>query len=355
MMFLERSMMPPSSNTGAENISALVPVENRVLIDWLSWTVPVCDVDEAINMCGLSFLDWSDTGRGGMGYRSSKRAGHILAFYDGAPNMGVHLVMSGQGCREFEARLVNEKNRSVLWYRLLHGLQSIGANVKRIDLAIDTVDGSLPLDLVEASIRDGRNQSRFRRSHQYEELPMGNEVKPLGKTLYLGSPTSRIKVRFYDKLAESGIVAAPGQSWVRAEIQAMAERAAEAVSQICKGVEVGRLATGVLNNYFRPINSESVNKSQCSTQEWWSAWIASSEKIRLSTAKAVRYVTDVMDHLKHTYGATLATIKKFLGVAAFSDFMHDCLTDGVSRMRRRHDEMIEITNLSLESHPYMPF
>jgi phage replication initiation protein len=347
--------MPPSSNTGAENISALVPVENRVLIDWLAWTVPVTDVDAAISMCGLSFLDWSESGHGGMGYRASRRAGHIVVFYDGAENMGVHFSMSGQGCREFEGRLTNDKNRVALWYRFLHGIQAANSKIARLDLAIDTVDGSLPLDLVEASIRSGRNQSRFRSSHKYEELPMGNEVKPLGKTIYLGSPTSRIKVRFYDKLAESGIVAASGQSWVRAEIQAMGERASEAVALICKGVEVGRLAAGVLNNYFRPINSESVNKSQCTTQEWWALWISTTEKIRLSTAKAVRYITDVMDYLKYTYGATLATIRKFLGVTAFSDFIYDCLSVGSERMRRKHEEMILISNLDIETHAYMPF
>lgn len=347
--------MPPSSNTGAENMSALVPKENRVLIDWLAFTVPVADVDQAISLSGLSFLEWSESGHGGMGYRASRRAGHIVVFYDGAENMGVHFSLSGQGCREFEARLTNDKNRSCLWYRLLHNLQAIKANISRLDLAIDTVDGTLPLDLVELSIREKRIQSRFRSAHLYEQLPMGSDEKPLGKTIYLGSPKSRIKVRFYDKLAESGIDAAPGLSWVRAEIQAMAERAGEAVALLCKGVEVGRLAVGVLNNYFRPVNAESVNKSQCTTQEWWASWLSTAEKIRLSTAKAARYVTDVMDYMKYTYGATLATIRKFLGVASFSDFLHDCLTEGATRMRRKHQEMIEITRLTLETSEPLPF
>lgn len=353
MKFSGVLLMPPSSNTGAEFMCPQIPTENRSLIDWLSWTVKVTDPHEAVKLSGLSFLDFQESKCGGMGYRASKRCGNIVVFYDGAQNMGVHIVMSGQGCREFEARLKNEKNQSVLWFRLLHNLQDIGATVARIDLAIDTVDGSLPLYLVEQSIREKRVQSRFQQAMLYEQMSLTDDEKPTGKTIYLGSPKGRIKIRFYDKMAERGLSPDCG-SWVRAEVQCMAERAQVAVQHLCKGVSAGELVAGVMNTYYRPINAESVNKSQCSTQEWWSSWLATTEKIRLTTAQAVKYVTDCMEYVKRQYGATFAMFKKYLGVAAFSDFMHDLTTSGADRMGRKHDQMIEITHLSVITPPYYP-
>ncbi|ABK99368.1 replication initiation factor domain-containing protein [Pelobacter propionicus] len=345
--------MPPSSNTGAKNTS-LVPSENRALIDWLAWTVKEFDPHAAIASLGLSFLPFQASPGGGMGYRSTLRCGHITVFFDGAENMGCHFVMSGQGCREFEGRVKNSKNRTVAWYRLMHSLQAAGANITRIDLAVDTVDGSLPLENVEKSVRERRVQSRFREAMMYEKIALTDTEKPTGKTIYLGSSQGKIKIRFYDKMAERGLSPDLG-SWVRAEVQCMAERAAAVVMHLCKGVEFGELVVSCLNTYYRPINAESVNKSHCSTQDWWSAWLTTTEKIRLTSAKAVKYVTDSMEYVKRQYGATFAMFKKYLGVAAFSDFMHDLVSTGRDRMSRKHTDMIEITNLSELLPPYHAF
>lgn len=344
--------MPSSSNTGAKNISPL-PSENRALIDWLAWTVKELDPHVAIASLGLSFLPFQASPGGGMGYRSTLRCGHITVFFNGADNMGCHFVMSGQGCREFEGRVKNAKNQTVAWYRLMHSLRSAGANITRIDLAVDTVDGTLPLENIERSVRERRVQSRFREAMMYEKMALTDTEQQTGKTVYLGSSQSKIKIRFYDKMAERRLPAYLG-TWIRAEVQCQGERAAAVVMHLCKGIELGALVVSCLNTYYRPINAESSNKSQCSTQAWWAAWLTTTEKIRLTTAKAVKYVTDSMEYVKRQYGATFAMFKKYLGVAAFSDFLHDLTTTGAQLMGRKHDQMIEITNLSVITPPYYP-
>lgn len=334
---------PPTNNMGAENTTEL-PQDNRSLIDWLAWTVKVTDPHEAITLCGLDDFDFIACDFGGMGYRSSMRSGNIVVFYDGAPNMGCHFSMTGQGCRQFEAQRKSADN-GLAWYRLLHHLRSIDAGFARVDIAVDNVDGALDLGKLESAIRSQAVQSRFRGAKLIEQFALSRKNHDLGKTIYLGSSSSRIKFRFYDKAAQLGLCG----HWVRFEMQCMGERASEAVSQLLRRVAVGTLAVGVLNNYFRPINPDDSNKSRCSTQEWWASWLATTEKIRLTIAKAMKYIQDKIQDFKRQFAPTLATFKTFLGVAGFSDFLADTLSNGKSRMTRKHENLIACSYLAFES------
>ena len=331
----------PSNNMGAE-ITA--PSENQVLIDWLSWTLKTLDPDDAIKQSGLSCLSFSDSKGGGMGYKSSKRAGNIVVFYDGAENMGCHISMSGQGCRQYEAA----KKTSHCWYQLLTTLSSINANISRLDIALDNVDGQLDLDRLQYAISKKEIRSIFKGGHKYEKFSFGEENEN-GLTIYIGSPTSRLKFRFYDKAAQYHI---ENQHWVRCELQLMAERAQEAVKHLLKSVEPGQLAVSVLNNYFTVINLDDSNKSRCSTKCWWTAWLTTTDKLRLTTMKAIKTVIEVMDHIKRQYGASFAMCKKFLGVVDFHEYVHEVIDYGKERMNKKHQMIIEISKLELEPLPF---
>lgn len=319
---------------GAENICSQIPVENRSLIDWLSWTVKTLDVSEAIKECGLGFIDFQPSKSGGMGYKQSLRCGNIVVFFDGAENMGCHFSLTGQGCRQYEAYRPKEN----CWFNLLLHLHTIGANFTRVDLATDNVDGALDLDRLIHEVTETKNcQSRFRDWHRHEKGSFSKEIETLGKTLYLGSPTSRIKMRFYDKAAQLQVNA----HWVRCEIQCMKERANEAINRLLSGLCIGSLTVGILNNYFRPINSESENKCQCSTQSWWAAWLTTTEKIRLTTSKAIKLVEETIDHIKKQYSASFAMVKKYLGVASFHEFVHDLTSIGKEKLTKKHEWIIQ--------------
>lgn len=323
----------PSNNMGAENISALIPEENRSLIDWFAWTIKVEDPQEAIKISGLSDLDFIP-GTGGMGYKQSMRSENIVVFFDGNSDMGCHISLTGKGCRQYEGL----KGSSHCWYVLFHHLKSIDANITRIDLAIDNIDGALNLDLlIEEVTVLKRTQSQFRKWKLDQSGSLSSEDNQIGKTLYIGSPKSRVKIRFYDKAAQLGIEG----HWVRCEIQCMSERAFEAVNNLCHGIEIGELTVSILNNYFRLINSESENKSQCSTQSWWASWLTTTQKIRLTTAKALKYINHSMEHLKRQYSTTFAMCKKFLGVASFHDFVHELVETGKPKLTKKHHDIIK--------------
>ena len=81
------------SSSGAENI---------VLYDWLSFTSKNHTPEELIDAMGLSHVNWTVT-KGARGYRDRKYFSCISVHYNGRPDMGVWVEMSGQGCRTFES------------------------------------------------------------------------------------------------------------------------------------------------------------------------------------------------------------------------------------------------------------
>jgi phage replication initiation protein len=331
------SEMPPSNNMGAQ-ITA--PSENRVLIDWLSWTLKVIDPHEAIALSGLSFFDFTPCNYGGMGYKSSLRSGNVVVFYDGSEGMGCHISMTGQGCRQFE----HYKGVEHCWYQLFHNLFSINANITRIDLAIDNVDGCLQLEKLEDAIRNKHIKTRFKKSLITEGIDLTDKSENLGKTIYLGSPQSRLKIRFYDKAAQLNIKS----HWVRCELQCMAERAMEAVKHLLQSKNIGHIAVAALNQVFAVVNLDDSNKSRCTLKGWWSNWLLTTEKIRLSVSKAIRLVDETMQHIEKQYSASLSMIKKYLGVASFNDYMTNLIKLGNEKMTRKHDYIIQSSRLLTE-------
>jgi len=142
--------------------------------------------------------------------------------------------------------------------------------------------------------------------------------------------------RIYDKAQESGI---DGQ-WIRFEVQLRDKRAHEAAKLFIYDITVGSLATGIINNYFAIINDDDSNKSRCTLQPWWSGWLQATEKIRLTTEKAVKRVADSMEFIKRQYAPSLAMINKHLGGAPYKQFMQEVLDDGRERMGAKHEKIL---------------
>lgn len=339
----------PSNNMGAQ-ITDSRPLENRVLIDWFAFTIlNEMDPKEVIKKTGLDKLDFTESKSGGMGYKKSMRAGNIVIFYDGAENMGCHVSLTGQGCRQFEA-IYTESYR---WITFMILLTDLGANFGRIDIAIDNVDGLLDLDLLEECINNKQIRSRFKSGHKIENFTFApDDHTPQGKTLYVGSPASRLKFRFYDKAAQMKL----DGHWVRAEIQCRAERSEEAVRLLLTGIEVGKLATSVINNYFQPINIDDSNRSRCSVQDWWKTWIEHTEKLKLSRMKAIRMIDEVVQHIQKQYSASFAMLKKFMGVVDFHEFITSLVEMGKEKLKKQHEMIIACSRLVTEPpEEYFPF
>ena len=104
--------------------------------------------------------------------------------------------------------------------------------------------------------------------------------------MYFGSPTSDIRLRFYDKAAERH--RDDVDHWVRAEVQLRDERAFKAIENIVDFKDVSVVVLGILNEYLRFVEpSEDTNKSRWETAAWWTAFLDRVDKVKLITQKSI--------------------------------------------------------------------
>jgi phage replication initiation protein len=320
---------PPNADRG---VQITIPPENRSLIDWIGFTLKVDDPLEALELIQLPPSLFTKFQRGYYGYKQLLQYGNISVNYQGREGMGCHVEMTGQGCRQFETLFKDNP-----WPGLIENLLAAGANFTRIDLAIDNVDGGLSLEKIGDSLHDRGKKVRTRFGEWRHLLRGGfhEGKKIIGETIYLGSSKSHLMFRVYNKAQETGVVG----HWIRFEIQLREKRAHEA-AKLFNSESIGSLATGIINNYFAVINADDSNVSRCSLQDWWAAWLQSTEKITLTTEQEVKFVTDTMDFIKKQYAPTLSMISKHLGNANFKEYVNEVLEDGNKRMGAKHEKIL---------------
>lgn len=325
---------PPSSDTVAR---ITVPSENQSIIDWFAFTVKTREPDDVIKMLGFSRSLFENTERGGMGYKSCLRFGHISVFYDGNENMGCHVEMSGQGCREFETSNHN-------WRDLIATIKLQNGKFTRLDIALDTVDGSLPLKKIRRAVNLGQVRSNFTSVRTIESATLSPDgLKNKSQTVYFGSGLSRCMFRLYDKAAQSGLnTETYSPFWIRFELQLREDRAAIAADEILRKQNLGYVATGIINQYLSFIDPKSdSNRSRCLLLPWWFNWLQHTDKLKITVQKALRLISQVKDHIRKQYGPSLAMIVKAVGVPHFSNFIQQCLVEGTKRLSRKHELIIQ--------------
>ena len=247
--------------------------------------------------------------------------------------MGCHVEMTGQGCRLYEGNF-----QEAPWPELFQTIFAANGNFTRLDIAIDNVDGALTLDKIGNALQhhDSIIRTQFGEWRRILKGSFEKGKQITGDTIYLGSSKSHIQFRIYDKAQESGVAG----HWIRFELQLRDKRANEAARLYSSGESIGTLATGIINTYFAIINDDDSNKSRCSLQSWWSEWLQSTEKIRLSTEQAIKLVSDTMGFIKRQYAPSLAMIKKHLGGVPFKTFVQEVLEDGNERMSAKHKKIL---------------
>ena len=322
------SPQPPYTNRGAE---MTLPPDNRSLIDWAGFTLKISNPKDVVSLLGLDPDLFAPFPFGFSGYRKSLRCGNISVYYEGREDMGCHVEMTGQGCREYEAFFTLNP-----WVDLFKSVFSAQGKFSRLDLALDNVDGVLSLKKILKALRHGETRSLFSEWRLIRKGVIGQGKNLSGETLYLGSPKSHVLFRIYDKAKQSNL----DGFWIRFEIQLRNNRAQEAVRLLADKVSIGTVATGIINNYFAIIHLDDANKSRCSLQRWWADWLQSTEKISLGTAKEQKFVTDTMDFIRRQYAPSLAMIKQHLGPNPFKSYVSELLDDGQERMSAKHERML---------------
>lgn len=313
----------PSSNTGA--LSTFQAGEGvPALFDWLSLTLAEDDGTPGAFLPGADDWEWVEQKGGVNGYRREKRCGSLRFFYEGGvPGMGVHLLLTGQGCREVEARMaapaLPDERQSCPkvgpplasdtpfdWQGWATYLVGRGVHCTRLDLALDDRRGILNLTTIAETIARGdlTRESIGDPAYHGTITPGGMRLE----TIYLGNARSETRVCIYDKAVEQG----EEGHWLRVEVRWRRERAQGALALFaCGGVAplLGVLRRAVA---FRERTNDT-NKSRWPIAKWWRELLGAVNPISLSVAPRMRTLADTYLWLRDYIAPSLALMVKWQG------------------------------------------
>ncbi len=284
------------SSSGAENI---------VLYDWLSFTSKNHTPEELIEALGLSHVNWTLT-KGARGYRDRKYFSCISIHYNGRPDMGVWVEMSGQGCRTFESL------SAVGWERLFSFIRENGLKITRLDVAYDDHVGILDMTDIVQDTQSGMFVSKS----TYWETVLSSK----GSTVQIGSPQSKVLIRIYDKAAERGCE--PGTHWIRVEIQMRDDRAIQ-FTKI--PLTIGEAFAGVLLNYLRYVEpSDDENKWRWPMTGYWCGLVADAERISVYRSPGMEYNEERCKHyVINQAGNAIDALIQIYGIDEFEQMIKD--------------------------------
>lgn len=289
--------------------------ENCIIFDWFSFTSKIDSADEIKRILGLAHVPWTNA-NGMHGYKKRYYFESISIHYD-RDDGTVWVEMSGQGCRAYETY-----STCCDWLALFNMVTvQIGDiiipnsdyHVTRLDVAFDDWSGLLNKNTLKKALSDQNVISKFR-DYGIEHQSFTNE----DFTLYLGSKSSDVYMRIYDKAAERE--REDVEHWLRFEMQLRNDRAFGFIKALFENnFNVGFVFFGVLNNYVRIVKpGKDSNRSRWENAPWWNKFTKSVGKISLWSKKSVEYnYSMVQDYVIGQAGNAIACMIELDGLDKF--------------------------------------
>jgi phage replication initiation protein len=331
----QKDVLPPYTNRGAVNTceSGL-----RSLVDWVAVTFKnVQSYTDVIDILGIDQSHFREQQKGGYSYKKSVRFGHIAIYFDGRDDMGIHVEMSGQGCREFE------RFSSVNWSVFFALLLNFDVKISRLDIAVDDFKGYFKISTLKRNIKAGQTRSKFRTATQIEKTSLTDGTSK-GDTIYFGSPQSMLQVRFYDKLLEQQAknkeVFEDVEVWNRIEVQLRDDRAfAAAMVLAYEERTVGSAVKGILANHINfCVKSNDTNKSRWKVCKYWTDFLEGTEKLSLSQVAPDKSIEKSKDWIERQTTPTLALL--FEAFQGDMSLMYSLLAEGMEKLDKAHLDVL---------------
>lgn len=322
-----------------------------VIIDWLEFTILDTQMPDVMQIMGLKWDDFSPLSKGRFGYHNQAKwnDGSIFIMFtstndkedaDVKVNLksGVHVMITGQGCRQYS---VNHDLLRLI--KKLHARDRI--NFSRIDLAIDDYESKIiDYDKIHTAAMKGHFTSRWSKWDEVNSRQTStNEF--LGRTMYFGSQASDLFCRIYDKTLErkansDDVESNIPQSWTRLELVYRKDRAKKLADYIVNAsMPLGHALRGTLNQYLRfLIPSKDSNKARWQTIEWWDILLSNVDKLSLTIKKEAKTIEDMANWIDQQISPTLSAIMK----AQEGDlaWLRSIIAKGSERLSQRHKDAI---------------
>ena len=239
-----------------------VPRENRILIDWLSFTSKNHSVADIIRLLGMENVDGWETVTGAHGFRCRQYFGGISIHhheFQQTSNLSkewIWLEMSGQGCRTFETYGHGDYEKI---FELARS-DPTSMRITRLDVAFDDMTGVLDINVLCDETRLENYTSRI---EVYQSIYSNR-----GNSVYFGTRYGNVFIRIYDKAEERGYNSAE-LHWLRCELQ-LKDEIALGFAKKLKEHSISELYRGTLKNYllYREPRADT-NKRRWQVRSWW--------------------------------------------------------------------------------------
>lgn len=295
----------------------------KIIIDWLQFTLLRDDgLQIVFRILRLNPADFERLDKGGLGYKDQLINNNVRIYFNGNQGMGINTSISGKGCRYMESQGIN------LWSLVFRLAQSARINITRVDIALDT-DIKL-IDKIRASID---TQKYISKSRSISYICKSGKVSTRTETIYLGSRSSDLMIRIYDKAIEQGI---SDIDWERWEIVLKKEKIIEAIPLLKK--DISQTFKNILYTYFRPLKKIESNKSRSKVESWYLKFLGKVEKISLYRDPMQKTIEDKWAWVEKQVAPTLALLS-----LAFenTDFLAGIAQGNVDRIKQKDLNLIE--------------
>ena len=321
------------------NLPIIRQLDNVFLIDWLTVTFHNMQVWDVQELLGMRNLPWQLSSKFINGYPLDLYFGHIHIrhgadrpeFYDdpkkARKDMGICLDMSGQGCREFESWSKKSWQDLITDIFRCGGVNGARMSITRLDLAYDDHSGLLNIWRMRRDVEDRNYLSKSKKSMIIWSDDQEFDIQ--GLTLEIGSKSSPVLIRIYDKAAERGF--SKEKHWIRVELQLRQDRAHEAMKQLFQRESIGYVASGILRNYCTFVTpTQDTNRARWPIAEYWQRVLDGMEKIRIWQAPGEEYnFSRTENFLISQYGQVIQT---FVAI-------HGSLDNLYSRSLQAHEQL----------------
>lgn len=315
------------------------------LIDWLQFTLPIgSNLQTAYEVLGIEESEFKEMPRGLLGYAKHRACGEIKVLSEGKLDMGVHVLMSGQACREYETYHADG------WEPLLSRIFEADGRTTRFDLAVDErrYKGEKPfftLRQMISKVKRDECKSKFKKARRIETIRIEGG-RSEGQTIYFGSAFSDIQFRVYEKDYERENAGKENEAhlttWNRFELQMRDERAQAAVMAILSGISSGRLVFGIMSNYvdFLDRQRSDSNKARWPRTKWWDDFLASAEKLRLAKQAPDKTIDRKREWMEKQVTPTFAQL--FISSNYSQEFLVEMVERGLQNMSEAQMDQAEL-------------
>jgi len=353
---VKATLSPPTLTGGQKTVRSHEPQDDpgpvKVSVDWLSATFKpdigdalgtaerwhgddpiVDDVDmlrskvllAASLALGCELEDWYQLEHGRSGYRQALLGPQGARLdYDAPGRADMNLSLPGKACQ-----LVGEVAlRRLITFALMHK-----ANFTRLDVNLDDYSRVVSPDVVLGALQGPDVVTHAQKVLVQRGCRVGSEALT-GETVYLGSPTSRQRLRCYDKGLESD----GEQDCVRWELQARDEAACTLASMLAYR-DWGQVITSRLVSYvdFKDHDSHSEIEQRIRLP-WFEKLVAGARKASAYLPKVPRTVDDLVGWLTKAIGPSLAVV--MTAWRGDLNSLNELLEDGRSRWKPKHKAML---------------